>query len=106
MEFALEWPGGRIILDNRRVAIGRLLNNQITPSDTQISGTHAEIIPTACGILLIDLGSRNGTFVNGHRLIPDLPYTLKSGDRILIGRIEFRFWVRVTPPPQQPPYRR
>ena len=105
MEFALEWPGGRIILDQRRVAIGRLLNNQITLDDTQISGTHAEIIPTAYGILLIDLGSRNGTFVNGHRLIPDVPYVLQSGDRILIGRIEFRFWIRVTPP-QQPPYRR
>lgn len=96
MELALESSNIRLILDNRRIGIGRLPNNQLVLNDPQVSGLHAEAIPTACGCLLIDLGGRNGTFVNGHRLIPDLPYTLKSGDRIRIGQTELRFWMRVT----------
>ena len=67
------------MLDNRRVGIGRLPANQFVLDDPQVSGLHAEIIPTACGCFLIDLGGRNGTFVNEHRLIPDMPYVLRSG---------------------------
>jgi pSer/pThr/pTyr-binding forkhead associated (FHA) protein len=95
MELALEWSASRLILDNRRVGIGRLPNNQITLEDVQVSGLHAEIIPTACGVLLIDLGSRNGTFVNEHRLMPDVPHVLQSSDKIRVGQTILRFWVRV-----------
>ena len=87
----------RLVLDNRRVSIGRLPNNQLVLEDVQVSGQHAEIIPTAFDCLLIDLGSRNGTFVNEHRLIPDVPYTLHSGDKIRVGQTVLRFWVRVMP---------
>lgn len=95
MQHELEWPAGHFTLDDRRIGIGRLPNNQIVFEDVQISGLHAEIVPTPYAVLLIDLGSRNGTFVNGHRLMPDVPYTLRSGDKIRVGQIELRFWVRV-----------
>src|SRR3981081_2879528 len=81
MELALESPTTRLLLDNRRVGIGRRPTNQLVLDDVQVSSQHAEVIPTACGCLLIDLGGRNGTFVNEHRLIPDVPYMLRSGDK-------------------------
>ena len=96
-ELALESATTRLLLDNRRIGIGRLPTNQLVLDDVQVSGEHAEVIPTACGCLLIDLGSRNGTFVNEHRLIPDVPYTLRSGDKIRVGQALLRFWVRVGP---------
>jgi two-component system, NtrC family, response regulator GlrR len=86
-----------LVLNTRRVGIGRLPTNQFVLDDPQVSGLHVEIIPTACGCLLIDLGGRNGTFVNGHRLIPDVPYTMRSGDKIRVGQTALRFWMRVTP---------
>src|SRR2546429_3949611 len=97
MKLTLEGPNTKLLLDNRRVGIGRMPTNQCVLNDPQVSGFHAEIIPTACGCLLIDLGGRNGTFVNGHRLIPDLPYTLRSGVKIRVGQTELRFWIHVTP---------
>ena len=97
MELALEWPRGKLLLDLRRISIGRLPTCRVVlDDDTQVSGLHAELIPTDQGCLLIDVGSMNGTFVNGRRLLTDVPYTLHSGDKIRIGRTEFRFWMRVT----------
>jgi predicted component of type VI protein secretion system len=98
MELALEWPRGKMLLDFRRISIGRLPNCRIVlDDDTQVSALHAEIIPTQHeGCMLIDVGSMNGTFVNGRCLLTDVPYMLHSGDRICIGRTEFRFWMRVT----------
>src|SRR5258708_5221250 len=94
MKLTLEGPASKLVLDNRRVGIGRMPANHFVLDDPQVSGFHAEIIPTPYGCLLIDLGGRNGTFVNGHRLIPDLPYTLRSGDKIRFGQTELFFWVR------------
>ena len=91
LELALESPTSRLVLDNRRVGIGRLPTNQFVLDDPQVSALHAEVIPTAYGCLLIDLGGRNGTFVNEYRLIPDVPYTLRSGDKIRVGQTMLRF---------------
>ena len=45
---------------------------------------------------LIDLGSRNGTFVNGRRV--SIPVTLTHGDRLTLGQTEFDFFCPVQPP--------
>jgi len=39
---------------------------------------------------LIDLGSRNGSFVNGRRV--SIPVTLRNGDRIIFGQTELDFY--------------
>jgi pSer/pThr/pTyr-binding forkhead associated (FHA) protein len=97
MELAIEWAKGRLILDFRRISIGRLPTCRIIlDDDVQVSALHAELIPMDQWRLLIDVGSMNGTFVNGQPLQTDLPYTLKSGDHIRIGRTPLRFWARVT----------
>lgn len=53
------------------------------PDDELVSHRHARIDPTAEGLVLEDLGSRNGTFVNGTRV--EAPTLLSPGDRVVIG---------------------
>ncbi|MBO3130459.1 FhaA domain-containing protein [Dermatophilus congolensis] len=70
--------------------IGRDTNAQISLEDSSISRRHCEIRVTHDGPHLIiglrDLGSTNGTFLNGER-VPSA--RLSDGDRITIGRISF-----------------
>lgn len=57
-----------------------------------VSGRHAALLPDGAGWLLKDLGSTNGTYLNGRRI--DSPATLRDGDRIAFGPagpvVEFR----------------
>jgi pSer/pThr/pTyr-binding forkhead associated (FHA) protein len=40
---------------------------------------------------VLDLGSTNGTFLNGNPVTPRTPQRLRSGDRIKIGEVEIEF---------------
>jgi pSer/pThr/pTyr-binding forkhead associated (FHA) protein len=53
------------------------------PDDGLVSYRHARAVPTDDGLLIEDLGSRNGTFVNGAQL--EAPTLVGSGDRIVVG---------------------
>jgi pSer/pThr/pTyr-binding forkhead associated (FHA) protein len=55
--------------------------------DTSASRRHASITPSPSGLALADLGSTNGTYVNGQRV---LSATLKPGDLVRIGATTFR----------------
>ena len=57
--------------------------------DTTVSRRHATITRKAGGFELADLGSTNGTFVNGRRLRN--PIALKTGDEIKFGSARFAF---------------
>jgi pSer/pThr/pTyr-binding forkhead associated (FHA) protein len=50
-----------------------------------VSRLHAKIQAVQEGIVLIDLGSTNGTLLNNYRLPPNEPYPLQSGDEIRFG---------------------
>ena len=81
------WSLGRaslVPLKGRRMTIGRGLENDITIADPEASALHAalEHLPTAWSVR--DLSSRNGTFVNGERVLTERP--LRRGDEIRIGR--------------------
>ena len=56
-----------------------------------ISRRHAQITQSGSEYALIDLGSTNGTFVNGVQLSPHAPQVLRSGDRVTIGRAHLVF---------------
>ncbi|HZN18075.1 MAG TPA: FHA domain-containing protein [Micromonosporaceae bacterium] len=71
-----------------RVRIGRDPANDIVLSDLRISRFHAEVRRDASGFQVTDLGSRNGTFVNGQ---PVSRATLTPGDMVSIGRHELVF---------------
>jgi pSer/pThr/pTyr-binding forkhead associated (FHA) protein len=65
--------------------VGRAPENTIRLEDTSVSGRHAEIIVVDQACTLKDLGSTNGTIVNGH---PVSETQLRAGDRIRFGKVE------------------
>ncbi len=52
-----------------------------------VSRRHARILKREGTVVIEDLGSINGTFINGKRLAPYLPETLTDGDNLQIGRL-------------------
>jgi signal transduction histidine kinase len=54
-----------------------------------VSRRHALLRPTETHLFLLDLGSTNGTWQNGHSIGVNMPYRLAHGDRIRLGRLEF-----------------
>lgn len=52
-----------------------------------VSRIHAAITRSEDTLTLIDLGSANGTHLNGQRLVPDQPRILRDGDEIRLGKL-------------------
>jgi len=75
-------------LDKERVTIGRKPDNDIQIDNLAVSGKHALIITILDDSFLEDLGSTNGTYVNG-KLIKK--HALKDGDVIAIGKHELKY---------------
>jgi len=63
--------------------VGRATDNEIALRDNQVSRHHAAISFTGAGYVITDLGSANGTWVNGQRIAQPTP--LRPGDNIRIG---------------------
>jgi len=82
--------GQRVPLKNRKVKIGRGPSNQvIIPDDTFTSRNHAWITFEDGEFWLEDLGSTNGTLLNGHPVVKR--QVLSSGDKIRVGHTELTF---------------
>lgn len=71
--------------------VGRRPGNSIIIPDPYTSGSHAVITAGEDNFVLTDLGSTNGTSVNGEKLNPNEPRTLSDGDEITFGQATFRF---------------
>jgi len=70
--------------------VGRSDDNNLVLPDQWISRNHAMIQVMETGeFYLIDLGSRNGSFVNGRRV--SVPVTLRDGDHLTFGQTELQF---------------
>ena len=76
-------PGSSYILEKPEVILGRELNNDVPVPDPEISRRHARFITRADGVYIEDLGSTNGTFLNGVRV--KAPTLLHSGDLITLA---------------------
>jgi hypothetical protein len=76
-------PDQTFVLDRDRLTIGRDPNNDIVINDPQVSRQHARIRRQGGLTVIEDMGSTNGTFVNGMRLAN--PHTLANGDSISLG---------------------
>ncbi len=79
---------GEYPLEKERLTIGRKPDNDIQIDNLAVSGKHALIITILDDSFLEDLGSTNGTFVNG-KLIKK--HALKHGDVIGIGKHEIKY---------------
>ncbi len=69
----------------------RAENSVVLQGDPYVSGSHAQIIADEDVFRLTDVGSTNGTLLNGERLGANEPVTLSPGDVILIGGTALRF---------------
>jgi hypothetical protein len=80
-------------LDSERLTIGTVASNDVVVDEDGVSRVHAVFERFGDTWCVRDLGSRNGTFVNGGRIIGE--QALHSGDEILLGRLRLVFRSRV-----------
>jgi FHA domain len=71
------------------VHIGRAPDCQVVLDDTYASQQHARVFDSSGSFHVEDLGSTNGTYVNGRKI--SYPLELRQGDRIKIGKTVFEF---------------
>ncbi|MEP6993819.1 MAG: SpoIIE family protein phosphatase [Acidobacteriota bacterium] len=79
----------KLSLDRPVTTVGRSSMNDLPVSDKMLSRQHARIVRDNDGALTVeDLGSRNGTYLNGERLTT--VQALKPGDRITLGGVTLK----------------
>lgn len=81
--------GQRIALGDETVTVGRLSECTVPLNDQNVSRQHAEIRPNRGQFVVVDLGSTNGTMVNGTRIHGET--VLSDGDIISFGSTYVRF---------------
>ena len=78
------------VLDSSGISIGRGNPNDVRlDADEYASANHARVEPRRDGVWIEDIGSTNGTFVNGVRL--SRPRKLSAGDLVRVGETDLRF---------------
>jgi DnaJ-class molecular chaperone with C-terminal Zn finger domain len=84
--------GPAFTLTDAVVTVGRKPENTLVISgDPYVSGSHARILFEGDAFRLIDVGSTNGTRLNGRKLPPHAPQTLAEGDEIVFGQTPYTF---------------
>ena len=79
---------GQVVeLSSSPFVIGRAAQSNLHVDNPRVSRQHVEIRSEAERCFLIDMGSRNGTFLNGQRLAEGQRQPLKNGDEIQIGAL-------------------
>ncbi|MFN7987687.1 MAG: SpoIIE family protein phosphatase [Thermoanaerobaculia bacterium] len=76
-------PAGRFRVDRPSLNLGRSSTNDVFLADRTLSRVHARLDQKPEGLVLTDLGSRNGTQLNGARIVE--PTVVRAGDRIVLG---------------------
>lgn len=77
--------GARYVLDREVTKIGRHPDADLLLDDVTVSRHHAEIRRHGGAMLLVDMGSLNGTYVGSHRVEE---HQLAMGDHVQIGRFK------------------
>jgi len=88
-------------LDKGEITIGRAQENDIVIDNLAVSRRHAKIFTSfwkGSKVVIKDLGSANGTFVNGLRVDEA---ELKNGDMILVGKHILKFYEEGAPKPEE-----
>jgi pSer/pThr/pTyr-binding forkhead associated (FHA) protein len=83
------------IILNKQIQIGRAFDDPTTNLDLTedngielgVSRLHAVLQGSNKGLVIMDLGSTNGTFLNNHHLPVNKPYPIQSGDELRFGEL-------------------
>lgn len=84
--------GEVIPLNRQKFLIGREQDCQLRPNSEMVSRHHCVFSVDDYSVRLRDLGSTNGTLVNGERIQKDV--VLAAGDHVVIGNLEFELVIR------------
>jgi pSer/pThr/pTyr-binding forkhead associated (FHA) protein len=82
--------GARYLLNSDETSLGRSPDNQIFLDDVTVSRKHALISKTSKIYALKDLGSLNGTYLNGESISSS---SLQDGDEVQIGKFRMHFFL-------------
>src|SRR5438552_17954105 len=77
--------------DQPVITIGRLKENDVQLPLSTVSGFHAQILKEGENCYVLDRGSVNGTYLNGHRLVAGEKKLIHDGDIIKIQTFEMYF---------------
>ena len=96
-------PEGKVIpLAGPKFKIGRGETCHLRPNSEQVSREHAEFTIESSAVIVRDLGSRNGTLVNGKALTTEA-CKLKDRDLVQVGPLTFAVSIHDAPKPATPP---
>jgi len=76
----------RLVQETTLIGRGESQGNKIVIDNAFVSRSHAQIVRTERGFLLRDLGSKNGTSINGRQIEPQVDHSLSDGDLIELAR--------------------
>jgi diguanylate cyclase (GGDEF)-like protein len=95
-------PGSMLRLPDGSARLGRSNECGVQFTDPSVSRQHASIVTDAQGeVWVTDLGSTNGTHINGTSLVPHQPHRLHDGDRVQFGSSVVVKFVRLDPCDEQ-----
>jgi len=93
-------------LNQPNIVLGRSPQANVVIASNEVSRSHAQIANTANGFFLSDMGSTNGTFLNGEEIQPRQMIQLKSNDQLNLGEIALIFQlVEETAAPEEPKFK-
>lgn len=81
--------GMEIAVSSDKFIIGRADTCQLRPKSESVSRKHCVLVIRDGRLLIQDLNSRNGTFVNDQQLPTDKAKVVNSGDKLRVGKLEF-----------------
>jgi hypothetical protein len=83
------WPILKLSPSQKEARIGREPTCDFVLAEATVSSQHARIYESSAGLQLRDNHSTNGTRVNGEKIAPENLVTLRDGDRVAFGKIEY-----------------
>lgn len=95
-------PQSRVIMGREDITSIAKPDLDLTPYgalEKGVSRIHAAICRNEDTLIIVDMGSANGTHLNGQRLVPEQPRVLRDGDEIRLGKMVLHAYFRTAPVP-------
>lgn len=78
-------------LNDEQITVGRVEDNMVVIPDISVSSHHAELTARDGDYILRDIGSTNGTLVNGRPIAEGVETPLQDGDAVVFGHISVAY---------------